>query len=156
MCRVPLSGHRRRVQRSRDAVTPAISSRPPARRCCSTAVPSALLAMKRDGVNIDATGRRLPEPPARRSLCRPALLFLAATYDTPRQRPLTIVGPPGTEARVQDLFRAMYRDLAAKPLPFELRYIEVADGTRTAIGAVGAPAVCRRRIRRTSSRSASG
>src|SRR5262249_8744116 len=36
-------------------------------------------------------------------------------------------------ARVHDLYRAMYRDLSTRPLPFELRYIEVTGGQHVAL-----------------------
>ena len=62
--------------------------------------------------------------------------FLAFLYETPRQRPLTLVGPPGTERRVRDLFQAMYHDLASRPLPFRLDFVEVQPGARTEIGAI--------------------
>jgi ribonuclease BN (tRNA processing enzyme) len=52
-------------------------------------------------------------------------LFLEYLFETPRQRPLQICGPPGTEARVAQLYATMYRDLAAKPLPFRLVYTEL-------------------------------
>lgn len=95
---------------------------------------SALLAMQRDGVNIDHLDAVCLSHLHGDHFAGLPFLFIAATYDVPRRRPLTIVGPPGTQARVQELFRAMYRDLSAKQLPFEVHYIEVADGTRTAIG----------------------
>jgi len=63
-------------------------------------------------------------------------LFLAWMFETPRQRPLALVGPPGTEARVNDLHRAMYKDLASRRLPFALQCTEVVPGVRTAIGGV--------------------
>ncbi len=52
-------------------------------------------------------------------------LFLEYLFETPRRRPLRICGPPGTQDRVSRLFAAMYRDLAAKPLPFGLEYMEL-------------------------------
>src|SRR5512139_2513534 len=45
-------------------------------------------------------------------------LFLAYKYESPRERPLRIAGPPGTRERVWALFRAAYQGLAADPLPF--------------------------------------
>ncbi len=63
-------------------------------------------------------------------------LFLTWIFETPRHRPLALVGPPGTEARVKELYRAMYKDLAARPLPFVLRCTEVQPGVRTPIGRV--------------------
>ena len=96
---------------------------------------SALLAMQRDGISIDRLDAVCLSHLHGDHFAGLPFIFIAATFDVPRQRPLTILGPPGTESRVQDLFRAMYRDLAAKPLPFDVRYIEVSGGARTAIGA---------------------
>ena len=52
-------------------------------------------------------------------------LFLQYIYVEPRVRPLRIIGPPGVEERVNVLFRAMYADTAAGPLPFALEFIEI-------------------------------
>lgn len=95
---------------------------------------SALLAMQRDGVDIDRLDAICLSHLHGDHFAGLPFLFIAQTFDVPRRRPLTIVGPPGTQARVEDLFRAMYRDLAARPLPFEVRYVEVSGGTRTPIG----------------------
>jgi ribonuclease BN (tRNA processing enzyme) len=63
-------------------------------------------------------------------------LFLAWLYDTGRDRPATIVGPRGTEQRVRDLYAAMYRDVSKRPMPFEVRYVEVDPGEPRSFGAV--------------------
>src|SRR5262245_8738621 len=63
-------------------------------------------------------------------------LFLHYVFEAPRQRPLSVIGPPGTEARVRDLYRTMYRELSSRPLPFELSFIEVTDGQRQAVGEI--------------------
>ncbi len=55
-------------------------------------------------------------------------LLLQCIYEQKRQRPLHIAGPPGTEERVWALFRAMYRDLASKPLPFAAHFTEMTPG----------------------------
>jgi ribonuclease BN (tRNA processing enzyme) len=52
-------------------------------------------------------------------------LFLEYMFETPRRRPLRICGPPGTEERVARLFGAMYRELAAKGMPFSLEFTEL-------------------------------
>src|SRR5262245_1986866 len=56
-------------------------------------------------------------------------LFLEYVYREPRRRPLRIAGPPGTEARVADLFRAMYPDSAAQALPYPVHFLELQPGT---------------------------
>ena len=98
--------------------------------------PTILLALKRasiDGNDIDAVflshlhGDHFAGVP---------FLLLSWVYETRRQRPVTVVGPPGTEERVQTLYRTMYKELASRPLPFEFRCIEVDPGERRQIGAV--------------------
>ncbi len=63
-------------------------------------------------------------------------LFLEYIYEQPRQRPLRIAGPPGTEERVWALYRAAYKDLAAKPLPFALQFTEMLPDVPAAFGAL--------------------
>ncbi len=63
-------------------------------------------------------------------------LLLEYTYDTPRNRPLTIVGPPGTERRVFELYRALYVESAEHGVPFELRFVELEGGGIHEIGDV--------------------
>jgi ribonuclease BN (tRNA processing enzyme) len=58
-----------------------------------------------------------------------AFLILEYCYEAPRSRPLTVVGPPGTEHRVHELYYALYAEMRGKPLPFELRFVEAGDGT---------------------------
>jgi ribonuclease BN (tRNA processing enzyme) len=55
-------------------------------------------------------------------------LFLAWLYESPRDRPVTVVGPRGTEQRVRELYRAMYRDLSNRPMPFQVIFLEVDPG----------------------------
>jgi ribonuclease BN (tRNA processing enzyme) len=55
-------------------------------------------------------------------------LFLEYVYGEIRKNPLRIVGPPGVEDRVMSIFRAMYADSAAEPLPYEIRFIEARPG----------------------------
>ena len=62
--------------------------------------------------------------------------FLEYMYIEPRQRPLRIVGPPGTEERVTGLYRNMYPDAAAEQLPFSLEFIEVRPEKRLSIDGV--------------------
>ena len=52
-------------------------------------------------------------------------LFLEYIYNQPRRRPLVVAGPPGTRERVQAAFQAMYRELSARPMPFEVVYREM-------------------------------
>jgi len=96
--------------------------------------PTTPLAMRRDGVSADQLDTILISHLHGDHFAGLPFLFLTYIFETPRQRPLTIVGPPGTQVRVQELYRAMYRDLSAQALPFEVRYVEVTGGQRTALG----------------------
>jgi ribonuclease BN (tRNA processing enzyme) len=62
--------------------------------------------------------------------------FLEYVYQAPRRRPLCVAGPPGTEARVRDLFRAMYRDAAAEPLPYPLEFVEMPPEAPLEVGGI--------------------
>jgi ribonuclease BN (tRNA processing enzyme) len=55
-------------------------------------------------------------------------LLLEYMYEAPRRRPLVVVGPLGTEARVFELFRALYADAGRDPVPFPLHFVEL-DGS---------------------------
>jgi ribonuclease BN (tRNA processing enzyme) len=96
--------------------------------------PTTLLALKREGLTPDGIDAIALSHMHGDHFGGVPFLFLHYIFDTPRQRPLSILGPPGTETRVRDLFRTMYRELSAKPLPFELTYVEVGDGQHRAIG----------------------
>lgn len=52
-------------------------------------------------------------------------LVLAATWVDRRRRPLVVAGPVGVEARVRALAEAMGHGFSARPLPFELRFVEL-------------------------------
>lgn len=53
-------------------------------------------------------------------------LFMEFLYESCRSRPLTILGPRGTETRVQALFSALYERQGKEPLPFPVRFVEIA------------------------------
>src|SRR4026208_2569137 len=55
-------------------------------------------------------------------------LFLEYTYEKLRTKPLVIIGPPGLEQRVRNLYSAMYRELAARGMAFPLHFFEVTPG----------------------------
>lgn len=63
-------------------------------------------------------------------------LFLEYTYVEPRRRPIRIAGPPGIGSRVDELFRAMYRDAGSRPLPFEVDFIELRPDRHVQAGPV--------------------
>ncbi len=55
-------------------------------------------------------------------------LFLHCMYVEPRDKPLTIIGPPEIESRVMQIYRTMYADTAAEPMPYPLSFIEAQPG----------------------------
>jgi ribonuclease BN (tRNA processing enzyme) len=63
-------------------------------------------------------------------------MIMEYLYDHPRQREFLIAGPRGTEERVMDLFRAMYKEAAARPPTFPLRFHTLAAGENLKIGDV--------------------
>lgn len=63
-------------------------------------------------------------------------LFMEYRYEAPRTRPLALYGPPDTERRVRALFAALYEQSAAEPLPFPVRYEELAVDRPRTIGNV--------------------
>ena len=63
-------------------------------------------------------------------------MMMEYLYDCPRQRELVIAGPRGTEERVQDLFRAMYKEAAARGTPFPVRYQTLVADCSVTLGAV--------------------
>ncbi|MFN8626614.1 MAG: MBL fold metallo-hydrolase [Candidatus Binatia bacterium] len=63
-------------------------------------------------------------------------LLLAYTYEQPRDRPLGIAGPPGIEARVRGLFATVYKEIAARTLPFALQFTELAPGRPQSLGSM--------------------
>lgn len=67
-------------------------------------------------------------------------LFMDFLYDSRRDRPLTIYGPPGTEARVNALFAALYSRQATEPMPFPVAFVELNPSGRTVVQGVGVEA----------------
>ncbi len=55
-------------------------------------------------------------------------LFLHCMYVEPRSKPLTIIGPPEIKSRVMELYRAMYAETAAEPMPYPLQFFEAQPG----------------------------
>ncbi len=54
-------------------------------------------------------------------------LLLEFTYQSRRQRPLEIIGPPGTEERVYTLYQTLYSERRGEAPPFPIRFTEVRD-----------------------------
>jgi len=86
---------------------------------------STLTAMKRDGIDPTALDVIFISHLHGDHFAGLPYFFLQYTYETPRQRPLHIAGPPGTEERVRALFGATYKELAKRVLPFPLVFTEM-------------------------------
>ncbi|HUI24485.1 MAG TPA: MBL fold metallo-hydrolase [Candidatus Kryptonia bacterium] len=97
---------------------------------------TTLTAMKRDRVDPTVIDSILISHLHGDHFAGLPFLFLQYTYEQPRNRPLRIVGPPGTEERVAAVFRATYKELATKPLPFALEFVEVAPGVPVTLDAL--------------------
>jgi ribonuclease BN (tRNA processing enzyme) len=63
-------------------------------------------------------------------------MIMEYLYERPRKRELLIAGPRGTEQRTMDLFRAMYKETAARPLTFPLRFQTLVGGENVDVGGV--------------------
>ena len=87
--------------------------------------PTTLLALKRLGRNADPIDAVVLSHLHGDHFAGLPFLFLEYIYNRQRDRPLTIAGPPGTRERVRDVFRAMYKELATRALPFEIHYLEM-------------------------------
>jgi ribonuclease BN (tRNA processing enzyme) len=55
-------------------------------------------------------------------------LLMEYRYEAPRTRPLALYGPADLGARVDALFRALYRSIAVTASPFEIRFEEARPG----------------------------
>jgi ribonuclease BN (tRNA processing enzyme) len=94
---------------------------------------TALMALKRDRIDADRVDAVLLSHLHGDHFAGLPFLFLEWVLETKRRRPFSLVGPPGTAERVHDLYRAMYRNQASRPLPFEMRCIEVQPDEATTV-----------------------
>jgi ribonuclease BN (tRNA processing enzyme) len=60
-------------------------------------------------------------------------LFLEYLFENPRDRPLTILGPPTVLDRSLALFAALYRELQSYEMPFEIKAIELEPGSQVTV-----------------------
>jgi ribonuclease BN (tRNA processing enzyme) len=63
-------------------------------------------------------------------------MILEYLYERPRRRELLIAGPAGTEQRVMDLYRAMYKEAASRPTTYPIRFQTLTADTNVEIGGV--------------------
>ena len=62
-------------------------------------------------------------------------MIMEYLYNWPRDREFLIAGPRGTEERVMNLFRSMYKEAASRALTFPLRFQTLVAGEPVRIGA---------------------
>lgn len=98
---------------------------------------TALASLKRDGIDAAAIDTIFISHLHGDHFAGLPFLLLEYIYENPRQRPLKIAGPPGTEERVWSLFRAAYKETAAQPLPFGLEITEIQPEKSAQFGAIG-------------------
>ncbi|HUE38239.1 MAG TPA: MBL fold metallo-hydrolase [Candidatus Binatia bacterium] len=63
-------------------------------------------------------------------------MIMEYLYERPRGRELLIAGPAGTEQRVMDLYRAMYKEAAARPTTYPIRFETLRADMKVDIGGV--------------------
>jgi ribonuclease BN (tRNA processing enzyme) len=97
---------------------------------------TTVLAMKQARINVNDLDAILVSHLHGDHFAGVPFLFLTWFYESARRRPVTIAGPPGTQQRVQALYSALYRDLAARPLPFEVDFVELEPSVRERVGGV--------------------
>ena len=97
--------------------------------------PSVLTALKASGADMAAIdGVALSHLHGDHFAGLPFLL-LEFEHATPRQRPLSVVGPPGTEQCVRGLLDLLYREHPQRSFSYPILFEEVGAGSVTQIGA---------------------
>lgn len=95
--------------------------------------PGVLAGMKRMGIPTDAPDVVLVSHLHGDHFGGIPFLFLEYLFENPRERPLTLVGPPTILERSLSLYAALYRELQSFELPFEIKTIEMQPGDRIAV-----------------------
>jgi ribonuclease BN (tRNA processing enzyme) len=95
--------------------------------------PSVLAAMKRAALDTASPDAILVSHLHGDHFGGIPFLFLEYKFKNPRTRPLQIAGPPGTEERVNDLYRALYADLCSRETSFAIEYVTVKPGSRLSL-----------------------
>ncbi len=89
---------------------------------------TALASLKREGIRCARIGTILISHFHGDHFSGVPFLLLDGVHVEARTSPLVIAGPPGVREKVEELYRASYRDAAAKPLPFDVKYAEMRQG----------------------------
>jgi ribonuclease BN (tRNA processing enzyme) len=96
--------------------------------------PTALLSMKRNGISPEPVDAVILSHLHGDHFAGLPFLFLEYRFERRRTRPLIIAGPPGTPERVHEVFRTMYRELAAEPMPFPIEFVELLPEVPARVG----------------------
>jgi len=96
--------------------------------------PTLLLTMKQRGIDTAAVDFVVISHMHGDHFAGLPFLILEYIYEQPRQRPFRVIGPPGIEARVRALFRALYGDISCDALPFRLEFEEAEPEKPLTVG----------------------
>jgi ribonuclease BN (tRNA processing enzyme) len=105
-------------------------------RILMDAGPTLLPSMKRLGLNPADLDVVLISHLHGDHFCGLPFLILEYLYETPRQRPLTLAGPPGLKERTWALFRGMYPDSDTEELARYLDFVELEPARTQQVGGV--------------------
>jgi ribonuclease BN (tRNA processing enzyme) len=97
---------------------------------------SSLVAMRREGVRPEEIDLVLLSHLHGDHFGGLPFLLLDSQYASGRERPLTVVGPPGTPARVEALMEASFPGSWGTRWRFELSLLELAPGERREVGGI--------------------
>jgi ribonuclease BN (tRNA processing enzyme) len=98
--------------------------------------PTALLGLKRQGLTSADIDTVLVSHLHGDHFGGIPFLLLECVFEAPRKGPLTVLGPPQTRSRIEDVYRGLFKELAARELPFEYQCIEVQPGERKQLGEI--------------------
>ncbi len=89
---------------------------------------SVLASMKRKGLATDLPDAVLVSHYHGDHFGGIPYLYLEYTFVNERERPLQVVGPPGVEEKVRNLYGALYGSIRERELPFPVEYLEIEPG----------------------------
>lgn len=91
--------------------------------------PSVLIAMKALGLNTNSVDAIAVSHLHGDHFAGIPFMLLDFTYESKRERPLEIIGPPGIEERIYTLYHTLYSERRGETPPFPVRFTEMQDGS---------------------------